>query len=54
MPPYKLAGPAVWLLVQSNAQDKMGTKGSEGMGVVSNNWLDRVSLPTLYVLKPSR
>ena len=30
-----------------------GTKGSQGMGVVSNSCLDRVLLSILYIFKPS-
>ena len=29
------------------------TRGSQGTGVVGNNWSDRVLLSTLYVFKPS-
>ena len=28
-------------------------RGSQGMGVISNNWFDGVVLPILYMLKPS-
>ena len=30
-----------------------GARGSQGMGVVSNNWFDRVLLPILHMFKPS-
>ena len=30
-----------------------GLRGSQGMGVVSNNWFDGVLLSTLHVFKPS-
>ena len=30
-----------------------GTKGFQGMGVVSNNWFDCVLLSIVYMLKPS-
>ena len=30
-----------------------GARGSQGMGIVSNNWFDRGLLSILYMFKPS-
>ena len=41
-------------LPPARAGAREGSKGgSQGLGVVSNNWLDRVLLSILYMLKPS-
>ena len=39
-----------WLLKPPR---ECGLRGSQGMGVVSNNWFDCGLLPILYALKPS-
>ena len=45
----------VWRLVSASKQGVFleGTRGSQGMGVVSSSWFDIVLVSIVYMFKPS-